>query len=448
MNIALCHFRVGETDGVSLEMDKWKIALEQLGHHVIYIAGSAGNCEAEIIPDLHYQHPVNNRIVQNVYQNLESYCSEKDVRKEIISLADSIERDLINLIEKNNIDLLVPNNILSLGWGLSAGIAFTKAIRKTGVRVLCHHHDFHWERDLYSNPKVDFAADLLKEYFPPVADNISHVCINHIAKAELKTRYNVDADVVPNVFDFKQELIVVDEYNKDLRKELGIKPADLVIMQATRVVERKAIELAIDFVCELEKLRDELLGKKMHSGKVFSSDNKMFLVLAGKNESPDYYQKLQEYAKSKGVTILDISNIISHNRSCKSGHKIYSLWDAYSIADMVTYPSILEGWGNQFLEAIVAKLPVATYKYPVYLTDIEKFNFNVVSLGCEHSAEEDLVKVDAKIMENAAKKSLVYLLDDQYRTKMVEFNYELAAKELSIESLGVMLNNVLGNERN
>lgn len=448
MNIALCHFRVGETDGVSLEMDKWKIALEQLGHHVIYIAGSAGNCEAEIIPDLHYQHPVNNRIVQNVYQNLESYCSEKDVRKEIISLADSIERDLINLIEKNNIDLLVPNNILSLGWGLSAGIAFTKAIRKTGVRVLCHHHDFHWERDLYSNPKVDFAADLLKEYFPPVADNISHVCINHIAKAELKTRYNVDADVVPNVFDFKQELIVVDEYNKDLRKELGIKPADLVIMQATRVVERKAIELAIDFVCELEKLRDELLGKKMHSGKVFSSDNKMFLVLAGKNESPDYYQKLQEYAKSKGVTILDISNIISHNRSCKSGHKIYSLWDAYSIADMVTYPSILEGWGNQFLEAIVAKLPVATYKYPVYLTDIEKFNFNIVSLGCEHSAEEDLVKVDSKIMENAAKKSLVYLLDDQYRTKMVEFNYDLAAKELSIESLGVMLNNVLGNERN
>jgi hypothetical protein len=49
MKIALCHFRVGETDGVSLEMDKWKKALEQNGHEVFYIAGSSGNCEAEII---------------------------------------------------------------------------------------------------------------------------------------------------------------------------------------------------------------------------------------------------------------------------------------------------------------------------------------------------------------------------------------------------------------
>lgn len=448
MIIALCHFRVGETDGVSLEMDKWKMALEQLGHKVIYIAGSAGNCEAEIIPALHYQHPINNRIVDNVYRKLKDYNSEQELKEEVFALADLIETDLVKIIERKKIDLLVPNNILSLGWGLSAGIAFTNAIKETGVKVLCHHHDFHWERDLYSKPKVKFASVLLKEYFPPVDENISHVCINHIAKKELKTRYNVDADVVPNVFDFKQELIVVDKYNKDLRKELGIKPGDLVFMQATRVVERKAIELAIDFVSEVEKLRGELHAKNLYSGHEYSADNKMFLVLAGQNESPKYYQKLQEYAKSKGVSILDISERINHKRSFKSGNKIYSLWDAYSIADLVSYPSILEGWGNQFLEAIVAKIPVATYKYPVYLTDIEKFNFNVISLGCEHSEVEGLVKVDSRTMGNAAKESLKYLLDDHYRTKMLVFNYELAAKELSIESLREILNEVLGNERN
>lgn len=31
MRIALAHFRVGETDGVSLEMDKWKMQLEKWG---------------------------------------------------------------------------------------------------------------------------------------------------------------------------------------------------------------------------------------------------------------------------------------------------------------------------------------------------------------------------------------------------------------------------------
>ncbi|BAX80263.1 glycosyltransferase family 4 protein [Labilibaculum antarcticum] len=448
MNIALCHFRVGETDGVSLEMDKWKAALEQLGHKVIYIAGSAGNCEAEIIPDLHYQHPINNRIVENVYKNLVSYCSEKDLKKEIFSLADSIERDLINLIEKNNIDLIVPNNILSLGWGLSAGIAFTKAIQKTGVRALCHHHDFHWERDLYSNPKVDFAADLLKEYFPPVHERISHVCINHIAKGELKARYGVEADVVPNVFDFQEEVIVADEYNKDLRKVLGVNPGDLVFMQATRLVERKAIELAIDFVSEIGNQKENLVNKILYSGHKFESNSEIYLVFAGKNESPDYYERLMEYAEQKGVNVLDSSENISHKRSFKSGNKIYSLWDAYSIADMITYPSILEGWGNQFLEAIVAKLPVVVYKYPVYLTDIESFNFNVISLGSKHVLQDGWVKVHEEIVKSAADEAIPYLLDSDYRNAKVNFNYKIASEKLSVNSLQEMLSKVLGDERN
>lgn len=448
MNIALCHFRVGETDGVSLEMDKWKMALEQLGHKVIYIAGSAGNCEAEIIPDLHYQHPVNNRIVENVYQNFESYCSEKNLKNEIFSLAESIERDLINLIEKNNIDLIVPNNILSLGWGLSAGIAFTKAIQKTGVRALCHHHDFHWERDLYSNPKVGFATDLLKEYFPPVHVRISHVCINHIAKGELKVRYGVEADVVPNVFDFQDELIIVDDYNRNLRKEFGINPGDLVFMQATRVVERKAIELAIDFVSEIGNQKENLVNKRLYSGHKFESDSEIYLVFAGKNESSDYYQKLINYAEQKEVKVLDISERVSHKRSFKSGNNIYSLWDAYSIADMITYPSILEGWGNQFLEAIVAKLPVVVYKYPVYLTDIERFNFNIISLGNEHVLQDGLVKVEDRIVKIAADEAIPYLLDSDYRKAKVNFNYKIASEQLSVNSLREMLSKVLGDERN
>jgi len=32
MNILLAHFRIGETDGISLDMEKWKAALGQLGN--------------------------------------------------------------------------------------------------------------------------------------------------------------------------------------------------------------------------------------------------------------------------------------------------------------------------------------------------------------------------------------------------------------------------------
>ena len=61
MKIALLHFRVGETDGVSLEMDKWKIALQKMGHEVVYIAGSKGTTETKtfIVEEIHYKNDRN-----------------------------------------------------------------------------------------------------------------------------------------------------------------------------------------------------------------------------------------------------------------------------------------------------------------------------------------------------------------------------------------------------
>ncbi len=73
MNIALCHFRVGETDGVSLEMEKWKKVLKELGHRVYLLAGSLGEEEGIVLEELHYQHPVNNKFVANAYDRLSDY---------------------------------------------------------------------------------------------------------------------------------------------------------------------------------------------------------------------------------------------------------------------------------------------------------------------------------------------------------------------------------------
>ncbi len=45
MRVGLCHFRAGFTDGVSLEMEKFKRVLEKMGHTVFYIAGDFGSVE-------------------------------------------------------------------------------------------------------------------------------------------------------------------------------------------------------------------------------------------------------------------------------------------------------------------------------------------------------------------------------------------------------------------
>ncbi|MCT4590099.1 MAG: glycosyltransferase family 4 protein [Carboxylicivirga sp.] len=438
MKIALCHFRVGETDGVSLEMDKWKKALEQNGHEVFYIAGSSGNCEAEIIKSLHYKNEENLNIVQKAYGD-DVNGLEKELEKQIFDLADTIEKELLTIINTHKPDVIVPNNILSLGWGLSAGIAFYRAIKNSGVKAICHHHDFHWERDLYSSPIYDFVRDILQSYFPPVDDNIQHVCINHLAKNELKKRFNIDATVVPNVFDFEQNLIAIDNYNQDLRSSLGIKPNDLVFLQATRVVERKGIELAIDLIAELNKITDQPSDLPLYNGQSFTADSKIYLVLAGMVEDEPYYDLLLSYAEEKNVQLINASDSIDHQRRTEEGKKIYSLWDAYTMADIVTYPSILEGWGNQFIEALVAKIPVVTYEYPVYGSDIAQYNFNIISLGNRYKRVNKLASINPQTLLLAVKETIRFLINKDHRILCVQENYNIANQHLSVKALSLLL---------
>jgi hypothetical protein len=56
---------------------------------------------------------------------------------------------------------------------------------------------------------------------------------------------------VPNIFDFNTPAPGRDAYNDDLRSELGI-PADAtIILQPTRIIPRKGIELAIRLVAKV-----------------------------------------------------------------------------------------------------------------------------------------------------------------------------------------------------
>ena len=260
MNIALCHFRVGETDGVSLEMEKWKKVLEKMGHNVYLLAGSLGTTEGYVIPELHYKHELNDKFVRNAYDSFVDYEDEEDFKKEVMDFAKKIEDGLKKFIKEYKIEVLVPNNIWSLGWGIPAAIAINNVVKEMGIECVAHHHDFYWERERYSKPTCKFVEEVLEEYFPPKHNLIKHVVINEIAKEEIKKRKGLDATIVPNVFDFDVPTWKVDEYNKDFRKSIGLRDNDILVLQATRITERKAIELAIDVVSELKKEDGTLEG--------------------------------------------------------------------------------------------------------------------------------------------------------------------------------------------
>ncbi len=72
--------------------------------------------------------------------------------------------------------------------------------------------------------------------------------------------------------------------------------------------------------------------------------------------------------------------MIGTQRSKINGHKVYSLWDAYPFANLVTYPSIYEGFGNALLEAVYFKRLVIVNRYPVYNADIKPLGFEFIEL--------------------------------------------------------------------
>ncbi|GAB2673075.1 mannosylglucosylglycerate synthase [Paenibacillus thermoaerophilus] len=426
-----------------MEMEKWKRVLEDMGHRVYYLAGSLGEQDGIVIEELHYQHPVNHQFVANAYEKLADYADAESFRDDVLAFAARTEAALCLAIDRYRLDVLVPNNIWSLGWGLPAAIAFAEAARKKNITCVAHNHDFHWERSRYGNPTNIYVSEWLRRYFPPALPRASHAVINKIAQDELHKRTGLQSVVVPNVFDFSTPAWTVDEYNGDFRQAIGVKDSDILILQATRIAERKAIELAIDLAAELGKPNhlSRLRDKPLYDGRRMVEDGEIVLVLAGLPESSDWYREgLVRRAEKKHVKLLHVNDRIEATRLTRGGRKMYSLWDAYVHADLITYPSVLEGWGNQFLEGLFAKKPMVVYEYPVYGTDIKPCGFDIVSLGDTHRVDADgFVSVERDVIERAARESLRYLLDGDFRHAATERNFRLGERHFSFDVLKTIL---------
>jgi len=441
MKIALLHYRVGENDGVSLEMRKWRSVLEKMGHEVTYIAGSLGKEEGYEISSITYDNPRNKRILNNAFEKLEEF-NPGSLIEEIKAYSNEIKRSLKPIIKREKIDCIVGSNIWSLGCNLSLPLAL-KEFDGRNPLLIGHHHDFHWERVFYSKPTSNYVRNLLEDNFPP-ADLDGHVVINTIAREELAAKKGVDSTVIPNVFDFNDAKWEKDSFNHDLKKKLDIEKGDLVFLQATRIVERKAIELILHVIKVFtEEFFPFLFGYKNPSGETIDRRSKVHLVLPGfaEKDSSEYQQKLEALTKIMPFTTHFVNDLCLQERSFAEKEKKYSLWDFYTIADFTTYPSILEGWGNQFLESVFAKKPVVVFEYPVLQKDILPKGFEVISLGDSLTVNDFLgiYQVEREKVRDAAKKCMDLIKEPELYKNMVEKNFEIGKKNYSYENLQEML---------
>jgi len=437
MNIALAHFRVGETDGVSLEMEKWRKELEEMGHKVIYISGTEGYGEV-CIPEINLRRNEFKKWENNAYVKLSDYEDESEFEKDVDAERVVIEEKLRKAIEDYEIDMIIPNNIFSLGIGYPVSIAFKNIIEEYNLKVISHNHDFYWERPYFDNPTCSLVKKWQNEIFPPHGEKYQQVVINKIAQKQLKERKGLDSTVVPNVFDFHAQKWGKDEYNSDFRKNLGLSEQDIVFLQATRVSERKAIELAVEVIGEIKRKKESLFGE-LYSGKQFTSENRIVFLMPGMIESLSGYPEfLNKVAEDEDVEILWINEIMDFQRDVRNGKKIYSLWDTYVNSDFITYPSVIEGWGNQFLEGLFAKKPMLVFEYPVYVSDIKPLGFETVSLGQEFEERiegKQYVKIPQNKIESAAIEIIDILKDREKYSEIVERNFMIGKENLSYQSL-------------
>ncbi len=450
-NIGIFHYKVGGTDGVSLEIDKWKLVLEEIGHKVFLCAGDLGTEQGTLIEEMYHHRPEAERLNRNTFLALQDY-DEAVYMVELEQLADKIEDKLRRFITERKIDFLIPENIWSVAANPAVALAMRRVMQDLQIPALAHSHDFYWERVDGVALTCGTAIELADKYLPPRDPLVKHVLINSLAQRELKARKGIESVVVPNVFDFDEAAWEVDEYNEDFRARTGLGENDICILQATRIVSRKGIELAVDFVQALgsPERRKRLEKHGLYDGRTFSGDDRIVLLLAGYAQDDltgHYLGRLKQKISQTGIDAIFIEEMVEGRRQTVSGQKIYSLWDTYVFSDFVTYPSLWEGWGNQLLEALRARLPFMLFEYPVYEADIKDKGFKAVSLGAQVLKRDDqgLVEVAADVMETAADEAVELLVDNSLRQETVEHNFRIAQKYYSLNALRTYLEQLVGH---
>ncbi|RJR31924.1 glycosyltransferase family 1 protein [Candidatus Parcubacteria bacterium] len=201
-----------------------------------------------------------------------------------------------------------------------------------------------------------------------------------------KYGYTGKVDVIPNGVDlavFTRRFN--DETRERLKTDLGIKPDEKVIITTSRLVAKNAVSDLIRSVRNLP----------------------VRLIILGKGKLENRLRALSQ----------EIGN---HNKVIFLGEKKYAEIPGYlAIADIFCRPSLSEGLGNSFLEAMAAKVPVVAT--PVggildFLTDRK------TGLFCEVRNPASISEKINEILNNDGLRR--QLTDNAYKMVLENYNWD------------------------
>jgi len=409
MRIGIIIGRIGGVDGVALETEKWIDILKKLGHEVFIMSGEFESWKMDrkhhtLFPALSFFS------AEAEWEQRKAFFEPDEdpnpLLEHIERWSDMIEKRLLRWVKAKKIEVILSENASALPCQLSMGVAIKKLIKRTGLPIVTHDHDFHWERGeryMSVHPEVNQYVD---ENFPLLLPDVRHAVINTFGVETFKNRFGRKALLVPNVMDFNRPYGIPTAENEFFLRDVGVREGEIALLQVTRIVRRKGIETAISLI---DKLNDDKL-KLVITGNNHDDENKEYF-----NELIDQIHDLNLsrqviFASHKVLDHKDLSDVYAHGRAC-------------------TYFSTYEGFGNAFVECVLAKKPIFVNNYkPVYMQDIGNKGFETVMIEDSHLTDEKV-------------KQMAEIIYDPVRCREIgEYNFEVGKKHFSYEVLEEKLN--------
>lgn len=457
LRIGIIHSLIGKNDGVSIVIDQTVEAMSKhldinLGNFFFLAAHSSPRFNAQTNDVFWHKSEAHKEILIN-FNNPDTEGLDELIHTNALYAKEVIEE----WVDENDIDLIIAHNtshpynfITAVGLGY-----YIEGLRNDDIiwpKLLVWWHDSYFERDIFSNPNP-----VIKKYlrYLPGSTYVNGIAFINNQQIELGKRvfrqdnsskmdkfFKLRTTVVPNTteipweweeLDADSEDIICppqDNYNDGFMKDIGLVQQvesrgftmddTVILLQHTRVVPRKKIELAIDLAFELEKKFKKNNENKCvaviisgHSGDEQNQyTNNLYL---------HYTELCKANVDSNVVLIFGEHNILSH-RDIIVDKKFYSFAEIPSIiaayGGIGTYFSDVEGFGNNLLEMMSFALPAVINKYEVYKEEIEKYGFDLPAI--------DGGGVTKELVDSAYR----LLTDIPYRNKVVKHNLKVLKEKL------------------
>ena len=212
-----------------------------------------------------------------------------------------------------------------------------------------------------------------------------------------------------------------DDFNRRLPDELGFGRDDIVLFQMTRIVRRKGIETAIELVERLDDPRVKLVV----TGHATDDRNGEYLAELQQRAAQLRRPEQVQFAGHRFANVRVAANGVPGK---------FSLSDGYASAHACTYFSRYEGFGNAFVEALAARVPIFVNNYePVYWPDIGSKGFKTVQIE------------NNELTDRAVEDIRAVLTDAEHRAHIAEFNYDIGRRHFSYEVLGERLGDLIAS---